>query len=429
MRWNTTIALAAIAILDVTLTLGLAEDRITVEKDETIGTMTITVAAPEGWLDLRDVVRGLARASGLDEDAAVQGLRGKRLDLTQSRARWTVRTLSASVPDVRIRIDVDPDTREYYLRIRVALQEARSKTQLVKSLLRESLAGDLDPYAFELDAGWQDQEPNRPLVVLIHGYTAGTRSLAAFHKTLRESGWPVATFSYPNDGPLADSSQRLAKELRAFREQHPQRAVAIVAHSMGGLVARAAIEDPRSDPGNVQKLILVCTPNHGTRWADLPGGLDVWEHLPAVPKQPLPETFRESIADGLNEARSDLQPDSRFLRELNARERNPRISYSLILGTAAPCSSAEIAQWRDRVTKSLEKSRPGRVVLPRVDSFLEDFAEVEQGRGDWVVSVESGKLAGVADVVLLPITHRTFTDDGGSPLQQQLFVTVIERLE
>jgi pimeloyl-ACP methyl ester carboxylesterase len=251
--------------------------------------------------------------------------------------------------------------------------------------------------------------------------------LAAFHSRLKQQRWPCALFSYPNDGPLAESGQRLAAELRKFRDQHPGRPVVLVAHSMGGLVARVAIEVPDLDPGNVKSLIMICTPNQGSRWAELPIELDIFEHLGDVHQHSLPDAFRNTVADGLNEARSDMKPQSKFLRELNARSRNSNVRYSLILGTDGPCTAEKMIELRERTSQSLSKSRAGRVVLPKVNSFLSEFDELEQGKGDWFVSVKRGRLEGVLDTVLLPITHWTFSN-GQQPAQQELFDCVLQRL-
>ena len=47
---------------------------------------------------------------------------------------------------------------------------------------------------------------------------------------------------------------------------------------MGGLVARACLEEARLAPGNVDRLIMVSPPNHGTNLALFAVGTDLWEH-------------------------------------------------------------------------------------------------------------------------------------------------------
>jgi pimeloyl-ACP methyl ester carboxylesterase len=405
-----------------------AEDRIVVERDEIGGATTVVVSTRHGWLDWTDVVRGLARAAGLDDAEAVQDLDSFQVDLRQTNTQVAIRAISAATPDVKLRVSTDPMTGEPVLRIRLESDDARRRVLKLKSLLREKLANDVARFAFRIDEGWEARSADKPLVVLIHGYTSGAESLNELHSQLKERGWPCATFSYPNDGPLLESGKRLSAELRQFRERNPAQRVVLIAHSMGGLVARVAIEDPALDPANVKGLIMVCTPNHGSQWAEVPGGLDLWEFLPQLAEQSPSNAFRQSIADGLNEARWDLQPNSRFLRDLNARDRNPNVRYSLIMGTGAHCTADEMFELRNRVRESLTSSRAGRIVLPRVDSLLADFDELEKGKGDWFVSTERARLDGVCDVLILPITHWTFTQSDGNPLQQQLHDVVFERL-
>ena len=82
---------------------------------------------------------------------------------------------------------------------------------------------------------------------------------------------------------------------------------------MGSLVARACIEDPLYDPGNVERLIMIAPPTHGTLIAHFAVGTDVWEHwLSRRDGGPWRRT-RDSIVDGLGEAADDLCPNSDFL--------------------------------------------------------------------------------------------------------------------
>jgi pimeloyl-ACP methyl ester carboxylesterase len=408
--------------------LSSAAERVTIDRNDQQGTLTILVSSQGGLVDWSDVVRGLARAAELDEEIAVQELETRRIDLHSAHTRLTIRTLSAAAPDLKLRVVTGPNTDDPQLRIQMDRDGAREKMRSLKALFREKFTNDDRLFAFELDSSWGAQPRDRPLIVLVHGYSSGAESLSEFGTVLKKAHWPVATFSYPNDGPLAASANRLALELREFREDHPSRAIVVVAHSMGGLVARAAVEDPNLDPGNVKALIMVCTPNHGSQWARLPAGLELWDYFRSSQLSGVDERFRHSIADGLNEARSDLKPDSFFLRQLNARSRNPKVCYSLILGTTAPCTAAELSECRQQVIHVLSQKEAGRLFLPKVNGFWDDFQELECGKGDWVVTVERGQLDGVEDTVLMPITHWTFSNKVESSQQQTLFDAILARL-
>jgi hypothetical protein len=134
------------------------------------------------------------------------------------------------------------------------------------------------------------------------------------------------------------------------------------------------------------------------------------------------------MADGLNEARADLQPDSRFLRELNARPRNPAVRYSLILGTGGPMAPEQVADIRRRAAATLSDSRTGRLVLPKVEEFLAGLEEWESGKGDGTVAVARGRLEGVDDTILLPIGHHTLSHGSSDPLYPGLQDAILKRV-
>ncbi|MEX1096509.1 MAG: alpha/beta hydrolase [Planctomycetales bacterium] len=419
---------AIVAVLGNAVSPAAANDGILVERNEIAGTTTITVAARDGRLDWGDVLRGLARAGGLD-DSMIESGEGEPLDLTRTGSRLAVLAAGAAVPDVSLRIVDHPGTNEPALRIRIERDDARDKLRSVKSLIRSRFANDVETHGLRFDDGWEQRPADRPLVVLIHGYAARPRSLSGLHAELVEREWPCAMFRYANDGPLEDSAKLLARELARFQEDHPERKVTIVAHSMGGLVARAVVENPELDPGNVARLVMVCTPNQGSRWAELPCGLDCWEQLAARDGEAPAGMLHASIADGLNEARSDLKPGSKFLRDLNARERNAKVRYSLILGTGAPFTAEGVERWRERFASSLAESSAGRLVQPRVDGFFEGLDEPVQGKGDGAVSVERGRLEGVEDTLLLPITHWSINRDIKGETGRALRDAILERLD
>jgi pimeloyl-ACP methyl ester carboxylesterase len=75
---------------------------------------------------------------------------------------------------------------------------------------------------------------------------------------LRAQGFAAEFHDYDWRLPVAELGRALAERVRAAR---PAR-VAIIAHSMGGLVARAALA--HSHTGHVQRLVLLGTPNCGS---------------------------------------------------------------------------------------------------------------------------------------------------------------------
>ena len=364
--------LACIVALELPLAAGAA-DRIIVERDEQEGVTTIVVPAGGGLLNWQDVWLGLAQAARLDGEPLAEYVDLEVSDLTKPRTRLAIRALSAAVPDVSLRVIDHPVMQQRALWIELEGDETRTKVRRLKSSIRKRFGRRPGAYGLQFDDHWEEQPSDRPLVVLVHGYSASPDSLSGIRSTLVQHGWPCAFFAYPNDGPLVESGELLASELSNFGDAFPDREVIIVAHSMGGLVARAAIEYSDWSPGNVRQLIMVCTPNHGTQWAHLPGGLECWEYVHTALETEQAIHIAQSLADGLNEARSDLKPDSKFLRALNERPRKGDIHYSLILGTGASLTQQEMDQLRERVTNCLSRSDAAKVFLPRVKDLLSDF--------------------------------------------------------
>ncbi len=197
---------------------------------------------------------------------------------------------------------------------------------------------------------------------------------------------------------------------------------------MGGLVARAAIEDPDLDPGNVDRLIMIAPPNHGSicaRWAH---GLDVVEHV-AVKRVLKPRHLLvAALADGTNEAQNDLCPDSRFLRELNARERNKNVRYSILLGEGGELSQEQIGEIEAWLTKMENTSSLVQVFGPKLDACRADLAELCEP-SDGAVTVRRGRLDGVDDVEVLQFNHWSKFTNTHDPAIAAIHSAIAKRLK
>lgn len=279
-------------------------------------------------------------------------------------------------------------------------------------LLNES---DAERYGLQLDANWQDaaKAPNLPLVVLIHGFNSTPLRNAAVLAPIREAGFPTAAFTYPNDADISESADFLSRELKAFAAEHPDQQIALVTHSMGGLVARACVENAKLDPGNVARLVMIAPPTHGSMFAHVSFGTDVWEHWLTRRDGSPWRRWRDSVVDGLGEASDELVPGSPFLTQLNAQPRNPRIRYAIFLGTHAAVSARELDAVRWTLGKTARMKGVGRFATS-IDNLAADLDELVEGKGDGVVALKRGRLDGVDDVVLLPFDHFSCTDDPGA---------------
>jgi pimeloyl-ACP methyl ester carboxylesterase len=387
-----------------------------------------TIVAEDGRVDWDDVLVELARLGHLDAaalrsemphgDVRLDSLRTRlalKLATAASGGALQCRVIAHGSGEPALRIELDRD------RLRRSARRAEKLLRLDSSEEAESAWG-LDPRPDAID---QDDEP---LVVLVHGFNADARSLRAIRAALEGEGFECAVFAYANDGPIDEAAKLLSEELRELREATAGRPVQIVAHSMGGLVARAVIENPELNPGTVQQLVMIAPPNHGSNVAWAPVSLDLWEHRQFGEDSDWDSVLSDGIEDGFGEAKRDLRPGSPFLTRLNARPRNPAVGYSILLGNNGPLSDTELARLQQCWERACQRSRTAAFVAPRVDPVLSG-SELLEGSGDGAVSVESGRLKGVKDVEVLPFRHNVLGREFETESGRRLLAEVIERLK
>ncbi len=291
--------------------------------------------------------------------------------------------------------------------------------QAIQNDLRATVGKDRRPeFEFRLLAP-SDQLPERVILVL-GGLQGSVRAAECFARALDDTmqhpaDAHIAVFGYPNDGSIAESGAVLKNLLAELHEKSPATKVSIVAHSMGGLVARYALE-PAAPPANcelpcVDQLIMICPPNHGSVLAQYADALEFSDAASKMQggSSSLQELVGSLVNDGLGEACEELVPHSNFLRELNSRPRAPGVRYCIVAGTAGPisplvrlASSVAIRETKDRTRINTLPNASD--LLARADELLlsDEFA---QGMGDGAVSVASSRLEGVSEFQLVPIQH------------------------
>jgi pimeloyl-ACP methyl ester carboxylesterase len=247
-------------------------------------------------------------------------------------------------------------------------------------------------------------DTSKPLVVLVHGLDCDRVNWNPMIELLHQDGRQVALFTYPSDQPIAESARSLGEKLATLRLNTPNLSYDLICHSMGGLVARDYIESA-GYRGGVERLIMLGTPNLGSKWAGYRLALEIEEHYGLWRHEPdwSPSWM---ITDGLGEAGADLKPRSKFLKELNARPRRDGVKYTIIAGNQHPAR---------RITANCLQRTAGWIP-PRVSNWwgfrqtknkLEGTAGRMRQRGgsDGPVSVESCRLDGVDDFVVIAADH------------------------
>jgi pimeloyl-ACP methyl ester carboxylesterase len=424
---------ALLTCLVVSIPSGRAQD-ILVEQDPDGDTASILVPAPQGIVEWRRVAQGIARAENLDEEAVASLLPSGTLNLDSAAAQWIIVAANIALGSgVRLSVQTERG-RARALRVALDRGAMRNTLNVLKGIARQIVfrwddRGD-SRYGLFLDEDWQRFGGEHPLVIVIHGYSSKPEEFVTLRRRLRDAGFACAVFSYPNDASVALSGYQLASALQEFEQQFPSYRVSLLAHSMGGLVARVVIEDPEAaEVDNIDRLVMVATPNQGSNLARIPISLDAWEHWFDGEPDQMKTVFFDSVIDGLNEARVDLQPGSDFLDRLNGFPRNVDVRYSLLLGDKGPATREQLDELRFWLGRAQQENTVLRALGPRMDELLEDMDELVDDRGDGAVAVERGRLEGVDDTVVLNVNHGAITTDFSAAGSGRLLSEIIHRLD
>lgn len=121
-----------------------------------------------------------------------------------------------------------------------------------------------------------------PVVILCHGYLMDASCFLLLRRRLRRAGCEtVYGVSLPRLlAPLERLAQYLAEDMHRVITANPGREIVIVAHSMGGIVARAALATEPALAAATSLLITLGSPHHGTAAARFAPGRNAREMQP-----------------------------------------------------------------------------------------------------------------------------------------------------
>ncbi|MHB8772952.1 MAG: alpha/beta fold hydrolase [Syntrophales bacterium] len=147
-------------------------------------------------------------------------------------------------------------------------------------------------------------------VLLVHGAAGSPQDWRHFLKVMDRSRYQPWIFSYPSGARLNTLSLFLRKKLYDLDQKYAFEQLYVVAHSMGGLIARSALIETDQHNRAVKLFVSISTPWGGEQRAKT--GV---AHSPAV----IPSW-------------KDMEPDGDFIRSVFARKLPAKMRYYLFFG-------------------------------------------------------------------------------------------------
>lgn len=190
-------------------------------------------------------------------------------------------------------------------------------------------------------------------MLLLHGFVDNRSAFALLRRSLLRNGWTrVQALNYsPLTSDIRTAAEALGPHIEQICEQSGHRRVDIVAHSLGGLVARYYVQRLGGD-ARVRTLITLGTPHTGTK------------AIPALAPHPLARQMR---------------PGSEVLTELAAPAKGCRTRFvafwSDLDQLMIPVEAARI-EHPDLRTENIQVRGIGHLSLPVHGSVAAEVREV-----------------------------------------------------
>ena len=373
---------------------------------EAEGSIVVRVPLNESCeIDVGDAVAGLASATG----SSVARPPGRiTLPITGVAGNLTRRMLSETLgPDASLAFREDALVFTLDPRLRDPDRSAGWQQRLARFAAQvERESQRRRRYGMHALSSFRPNDPRRPTVCLVHGMNSSSGGFVHMIAPLEEAGFGVVVYDYPFNRDLDESCEAFRRNWLEFRRRVGEaRQWAILAHSMGALLARSFVEDPENDARDVASLILIGPVVHGSSLARVQTLLQLLDGVRAVQGQSAADALAH-LGDGLGEAAEDITPGSAFLEALNRRPRREGVPYHILAGDVGFLSHVARRQLEAHVEVARRESGLlGGLARFATADLASRLDEVSTGTGDGCVSVARTRLEGVADHVTIHANH------------------------
>jgi predicted alpha/beta hydrolase family esterase len=263
-----------------------------------------------------------------------------------------------------------------------------------------------ESYGMHARPSYRPNDPARPTVCLVHGLNSSSGGFVHMIPWIEEAGYGVVFYDYPYNRPIAESCAAFARDWVAFRKRAGEhRPWAILAHSMGALLARSLIEDDATWAGDVSSLIMIAPVNGGSQLARMQTVLQLIDGLQSIRSKKTSRAMAH-LSEGTGQAAQDMLPGSPLLAELNRRPRRRGLAYHIVAGDVGFLTREDRARIEARVDLVHRNAGIfGRLAQVATADLPELLDELTDGTGDGCVTVDRTRLDGVPDHVVLHANH------------------------
>jgi pimeloyl-ACP methyl ester carboxylesterase len=377
---------------------------------------------PSGGLPVAEVVGALGHASGVAIDRPAVSL------------SLPTRGLGGSLTRTLLGECLGPDVSLVFrpgVVVLVVAEEALGATRRADwkrrleelSARSQQAASRQQAYGMRALASYHPNDPHHPTVCLVHGLNSSSGGFVHVTPLLEQAGYGIVVYDYPFNQRLADSCAQFRRDCIAFRktagENQPW---AIVAHSMGALLARSYVERAGRMDQDVASLIMIAPVNQGAHVARIQPVFQTVSSLFAINSKRTSQALAQ-LSDGIGQAADDLLPGSAFLQSLNSAPKARGVPYHILAGN----SGLIPRDIRLQAQNQLEAASRGngllgvfsRVANRDLGSLLDELSD---DSGDGCVAVARTRLPGAEDHITIRANHAElirapllYPDDGPVP--------------